>query len=139
MPIGKVEIVGLAELRSALKAADSKAPKALQKANKAVAKRVADKVQQKYSRRYRSVSGKGQRSIRALATATKAQVALGSTGVPYLVGQNFGSRRFRQFMTPATPDYFLFRTWEEERDHTMDTFVDMLDEVLSEAFPKGHI
>lgn len=134
MPVNKVEVHGLADFRRDLRAANKKAPKAFQQTNKKVANNVADKVRSKYSARYLK-TGRGAKTIRALASATKAQVALGSVGAPYVVGQNFGSTRYRQFPPKATPDHFLYATIEEEMPGIHDDYLDILMDTLDEAFP----
>lgn len=57
-------------------------PRDLQKANKGGANLIAEETRRRYERRYTRRSGRGARSIRALATQTRAQVALGSQRVP---------------------------------------------------------
>lgn len=135
MPVNKVQVVGLAEFRRDLKAVNSKAPKAFQQTNKKVASGVADKARGKYSGRYQSRTGRGARTIRALASTSRAQVAIGSGSVPYVVGQNFGSNFYRQFRPKASPDHFLYATIEQEMSGIRDDYLDVLMDTFDEAFP----
>lgn len=136
MPVNKVQVVGLAEFRRDLKAVNRKAPKAIQQTNKRVANRVVDKARVRYSRRYTSRSGKGKGSIRALASASRAQVAIGRPGLPYVTGQNFGSTgRYPQFMPRHNPDLFLYSTIEAESSFIRDSYLDDLMDTFAEAFP----
>lgn len=126
-----------AEMRARLKQAGDGWPKRIQKANKSVAKKVADKAADKYPRHYRRRSGAAQRSIRALASQSKAQVAIGRATVPYAVGQNFGSkRRYPQFAPKAEPDRFIYATVAEEMSAIEEMHGKEIDAVFDEAFPE---
>lgn len=139
MSVGaRITVQGLSELRRGLRAANANAPRLVQVANKKVAQTVAEKAEQRYARRYRSRSGRGATSIRALASQSRAQVALGGARAPYLPGQNFGSfGRYPQFVPKATPDRFLYRTIADERQRIEREYLDVVADVLREAFPHG--
>lgn len=94
MPVNRVLVDGLADLRRELRAASAEAPKALQVANKQVATRVADRARSAYGGEHQAKSGRGAASIRARATQTGASVVFGGPRAPYLPGQEFGARRF---------------------------------------------
>lgn len=127
----------LSDMRRWLRAAGDHLPKRLQQANKAIAQEVADLARAKYRRHYVQRSGDGAKSIRALATQTRAQVAIGSAKAPYGPGQNFGSDRIKQFAPKARPDRFLYATIEAERDEIEEMHGEAVDEVMREAFPDG--
>lgn len=136
MPVNKVEILGLADLRRDLRSANKTAPKALQRTNKKIADRVVDKARGRYRTRYTSRSGKGEGSIRALASATTARVAIGRPSLAYVAAQNFGSMgRYPQFMPRRSPDLFLYATIEAEMPGIRDDYLDVLMDTLREAFP----
>lgn len=128
-----VGVEGLDALRRDLRALDAALPKELQKLNKRAAETVAEQARASYTRRYRQQSGTGAGSIRALATQTKAQVALGSARAPYMLGQEFGSTRYQQF-----PPYnsgqgeFFYPAVREASSDLPDTYADLLDKLVRE-------
>lgn len=126
----------MAKFRAALRKAGAEFPKRLQQVNKSIAVEVADDTRDAYRRsRFRQRSGDGARSIRALATQTRAQVAIGSARAPYLPGQNFGSNRVRQFAPKARPDRFLFATVEKRKPEIEKDHREMVDDLMREAYP----
>lgn len=122
-----------------LRAASRAAPKVVQRENKRFAERVATTTRAEYSRQHPSMSGRGAGSIRPLATATRAQVAIGSGRAPYVLGQEFGSIRYRQF--PAWrgsgpgAGYFLYPTVREELPELREDYLDAVGDALERAFP----
>lgn len=126
----------MAKFRAALKKAGNDFPKKLQKVNKEVAKTVADDTREAYGNYYQRQSGAGERSIRALATQLKAQVAIGNTKAPYVPGQNFGSNRIRRFAPKAHPDRFLYKSVEKRRAKIIEEHSEMVRDLLHEAYPE---
>lgn len=125
-----VRVEGLNEFRRALREGGKELPKELQKVNKAFAADVAGDVRGKYMLAHPSRSGRGAQSIRALASQTRAQVALGSARAPYVLGQNFGSHqgpRKKQFRSVRKPDYFLYRTLEQRDKDLRDDYDELLE------------
>lgn len=123
--------------RAQLKQIDAELPKQLQQANKKIAVDVGDRAREKYQNRYPSRSGRGAKSIRGTATQTRAQVAAGSKRAPYVVGQNFGSKRFPQFPAKRDPDHFIYATVGELNGEIEDLYKDAVDDLMRVAFPQG--
>ncbi|CAB4173418.1 hypothetical protein UFOVP945_60, partial [uncultured Caudovirales phage] len=91
----KIEVYGadgLRQLSRDLSAIDKGLGKELQKVNRAAAETVAEEAERNYERLHPSKSGRGAKSIRSLASQTRAQVAFGSAKAPYIGGQEFGSK-----------------------------------------------
>lgn len=134
---GKIKVTGLRELRRELKAAGEQFPKELQQTNKAV---VTDLIVPGARAKLEGVSPRaGSRAvgtIRALASGTRAQVALGTAAVPWAVGKNFGSIRYRQFPPHlGQDDYALYRTIREKRGEVIERYGAMLEKLTNRAFP----
>jgi hypothetical protein len=140
-----MNIRGLREFRSGLRGVDKDLPKALQRANKKFAQSVTPRVQAAYLRYFDRRSGAAFGSIRALGTQTQAQIAIGRERVPYLIGQEFGSIRYRQFSPWTGPGpgghgsagRFLYPTVREEVPELVDEYYDLLAHELRDAFPEG--
>jgi hypothetical protein len=126
-------------VRAQLRQAGGDFPKRLQQTNKEVAKDVADEGRAEYKRTYTQRSGEGAKSIRALATQTKAQVAIGGAKAPYGPGQNFGSNKLKKFAPKATPDRFLYATVDKRREEIEKQHGEMVDDLMDEAFPKDSL
>lgn len=126
----------LATVRAKLRMAGNGFPKKLQQVNKEIAKEVADETRQAYSSRYQTRSGAGAKSIRALATQTNAQVAIGGGKAPYVPGQNFGSNKIRRFAPKADPDKFLYVSVAKLREDIEEKHGEMVDELMDGAFPR---
>lgn len=92
----KLVVVGLADFRRDLRKLSRDAPRALRRANKVVAQTVAPRVRVAYGQHYTQRTGRTRRAIRAVATQTKAGVRIGGKRRPYMVGQEFGSKKFKQ-------------------------------------------
>jgi hypothetical protein len=126
----------LASMRAKLRTAGQEFTRRLQRANKAVAEEVARKARELYKAHYTQRSREGAKSIRPLATQTKAQVAIGSAKAPYGPGQNFGSNKLKRFAPKADPDRFLYRTVEDRREEIEEIHGEAVDEVMRDAFPE---
>lgn len=136
MADARLVIEGLSDFRRDLRRASKDAPKALQKANKAVAERVTPAVQAAYSARYTTRSGRGRRGIRAVATQTSAGIRIGGARVPYLIGQEFGSLRFRQFFPwTGKQGRFLYPTIRGLSSEITDIYWDEMDKAFANPFP----
>lgn len=141
--MGDIQVTGVEGLRDLardLKRVDPVLAKKLQQANKTAASHVADEGTRRYSAQYERRSGRGAGSIRALATAQRAQVAFGSDRAPYVAGQEFGSNEFRQFYpwTGKAPGgkgsmgRFIYPAIRSEADDLPGIYADLLDEALGE-------
>lgn len=126
----------MARFRAALRKAGAEFAKRLQKVNKHIAQVVADDTREAYGNRYQRQTGAGERSIRALATQLKAQVAIGNARAPYLPGQNFGSNRIRQFAPKAHPDRFLYASVAKRKASIEHDHREMVTDLLHEAYPE---
>lgn len=141
----RTNVDGLRELARELRDADPKYAKRLQVANKSIAETIASRARTRYEHLHKSQSGDGASSIRALATAQRAQVAFGSAKVLYLAGQEFGSyggpgkEQFPAYVPSASGrggrGYFFFPTLREETDDLPELYLKELDEVLRPIFP----
>ena len=69
-------------------------------------------------------------SIKGKATQTAATVKAGA-GVPWFMGHNFGSIRYRQFPPKASPDYHIYRWIEANREQITGQFYDGIDQALT--------
>lgn len=134
---GGVRVTGLKELRSELKKADAGFPKQLQKANKKVAELVAEGTRAAFS----SMGGSAPKvapKVKALAQQTRAQVRVGGgagVGAEVAMGNLWGSRRFPQFPPPKPGGYALFPTISDKDNEIVDVYGDLIEELLSKAFP----
>jgi hypothetical protein len=75
-------------------------------------------------------------TIRALASQTRATVALGAARVPWALGSNFGSLgRYKQFPGQADPDHALYKAIESQRERVIEEYGDMIERLTDRAFP----
>lgn len=131
-----IRLRGLRELRRELKALDREWQKQLQKVNKAIAEEVAERTRS-------NLAGMGGSAklvvptVKALAGQLRAQVKAGGKGssVGELVagGNLFGSNRYKQFPPPGL--YGIYLALSQMKDDLEERYLDMLDELLSRAFP----
>ena len=116
-----IEVKGLRKFRSDLRAMGTEYRKELDRELKKSVKPIADDAKARYRRAHpKRRGGRGsQRGIRAVAGAGKVRVILGSTRYPYLLGQEFGSFRYRQFPARKKGGYYF---WPAIRSGTNDLF-----------------
>lgn len=140
----RIDIEGLRQFRTALRASETASPAALRKANKRVAEDVVLPEVERRAEGQRSPQGRwghvALNTIRALATQTSASVAIGNnTTAVYALGKNFGSLRFRQFLPfgGGDPDYALYSGIGATRAETIEEYGEMIDELAHDAFPDG--
>ncbi len=132
----RVNVVGLRELRNELKAIDGKAQKGLQKANKRAAAEVIvpaarHLAEGRHNPRWGS---EAIGTIRALASQTRAQVALGSAKVRWAAGHEFGSIKYKQFPPSIgyrAGGYALYAAIDQEQDKLIDVYADLLEELAA--------
>lgn len=139
----RIDVEGLKDLRRALKAAEDATPAALRAANKSVAEVVVLPEVRRRAEGDNSPPGRWGHvalgTIRALATQTSASIAIGNnTTATYALGKNFGSIRYRQFLPwgNGDPDYALYGGIGATRARTIETYGDMIDTLLRDAFPQ---
>lgn len=131
-------VEGLRDLARDLKRVEPALAKKLQRANKAAAEHIASAARGRYVAKHPSRSGKGAASIRGLASQSRAQVAFGSARAPYVVGQEFGSNRFRQFSPwsgkgpggRGSEGNFVYPAIRAEAEKLPEIYADLLDEAL---------
>ena len=137
----RIDVEGMKAFRSELKQLGPELPKALQKLNKSFAERVATKAQSAYGGLHPARTGKGRRSIRGLASQQRAQVAIGSPSVPYMLGQEFGSGRMPRFPPRSggggRDGYFLYPTITAEIPNLTGDYLDAVAKLSHAAFPGG--
>jgi hypothetical protein len=143
-------VTGLEELRKELKRAGDEFPQQLRDTNFAVADRIVVPVARRKAYAVRALVPTGKRhrtdkghwadfpmSIRALASQTRATVALGSNRKKdaWIVSENFGSATKKQFPRLEHPDHALYAAIEETHDKIISTYSGMLGELTRKAFP----
>lgn len=149
----EVYIAGLKELRAQLKRVDADLPKQMQRENKAFAQRVVPKVQSAYTAAYPKANSKSRpnrrrkntvNAIRAVATQTSSGVRIGGARYPHMVGQEFGSYKFKQFAPWTGPGpggrgsrgRFLYPTVRGEVPRVIQRYrSEVMDPLFARAFP----
>lgn len=139
-----VDVEGLKELQRELRRLDKSWGKELRQANKEVASTVViPDVKTQAAQPLMNVKGnptrlgsKGVGSIRATATATKAQVAVGKAKLGHVMGHVFGSNKYPQFPAWRKGGYIVFPVIREKRTEIMGAYESMIDELTKRAFPK---
>jgi hypothetical protein len=130
VPVDRVEVDGLAELRSQLRQfADRDLPKALQRANKAAAETVAEAARRRAPER----SGALRKSIRATASQTGSFVREGNAKVPYASWIDFGGRvgRNRSVSRPFMKGgRILYPAFAERRSAVVDAYDDVIVDLI---------
>lgn len=146
-------IPGLRQFRNELRKMESSLPKELQRANKAFAERLVPAVRSEYAKHYPKPGRREQRrkragrtidQVRARATQTTASIAIGGARYPHMLGQEFGSNRYKQFApwTGSAPGgrgsagRFLFPTIREETPQLLDEYGEVMSSVAAGAFPQ---
>jgi len=124
-------VEGLTDLRSALRAADPKLTKELQKVNKETAIEVATDARTEYAAIYQQDTGRHAAAIKATATQTKAQVSLVDKGNSIgLLGQEFGGG-YPQFPDHDNGGQFFYPSVREAIPRAEDRYLDALGEVAA--------
>lgn len=150
----RVEVSGLAELRSALKAIDSKLPRELTKAHRKVALAVVDDAQEEMAGLSTPKADEAAQGIRPRASQKGAAVALLGAN-PFIRSTEFGTLMHHVFGrempvammkrpvfgSPTTEGYAFYPTLRTflASPRFEDTYYDALDQVYAAAFPKGHL
>lgn len=137
--MAEIEVVGLKELRSALRKAGPQFPKELQQANK----RAVNEILVPEGKRLASQRGHPRpgsaviASIRGTASQSRATFNVGGARVPHAMGHNFGSTgRYKQFPPKREPDYFMYAAIENKGDEFMEAYAEVIDTVSRVAFPE---
>ena len=131
-PKFQIQAEGLRDIAAALADAPARMDKELRQANKrAMEKAVVPHVQRGAPRR----SGNLAKSVRGLATAKRAQLAVGTPSkVPYAGPINFGwpARNIR-------PQEFIYAGIAKAEDQILDIYVEELDDVARKIAPHGKL
>lgn len=103
----------------------------------------ATRVRARYREYYPTDSGAGVASILPFATGNRAGISIGGARAPYMIGQEFGSNRYRQFFPWTGPapagvgsfGRFLYPQLREDRDELIQGLADRLFDIVAVAFP----
>ena len=139
-----IRIEGLNDFRKGLRKIDGALGKRIGQINKATGEKVASKARSAYSNFYTVRRGRVPKSIRASAAQSSVKLTLGRESVPYALGQEFGSNKYRQFSpwAGAAPGgggkgRFFYPTIREETPGLVKEYLEALDDVAKGAFPRG--
>jgi len=129
-----IKVKGLTGFSRALGALAPDYKRALPRALKAAAQPIAQDARRRYSARYQRRSGRGEGSIRVLAS-TRVTLAAGSARAPYIPAQEFGSTQIKRFAPRAPGGKFLYPALAAGRDDLIDEVDRALEHVARRAFP----
>lgn len=105
----------------------------MQDASEAAAKRSAAAMRARYTSRYSRKSGRAAGSFKSTG-GKEPTVAFGGSSVPYMLGQNFGSGRYRQFPRRTSPDHFAFSAVRAETKSIAGVYGKAADSAMDKAF-----
>jgi hypothetical protein len=138
----KVRVEGLREVQKALRSADKELAKLLGQRQKKIAADIVNKAESEAQSRG-GAAGKAARAgaYRAVSDQRAAKVELQGDRFPYVLGGEFGAKRFKQFepwrgnrfTDPLGQNvgYALFPVLRKERDHIINQYDEMIDDLLS--------
>ena len=139
-----IRIDGLDDFRKGLRKIDGALGKRIGQINKATGEKVASKARATYSNFYTTRKGRVPKSIKSSAAQREVKISLGRESVPYALGQEFGSNKYRQFFPWTGPSSkggsagrFFYPTIREETPGLVKEYLEALDDVGKEAFPRG--
>jgi hypothetical protein len=138
----RVEVHGLKDFRRELKRLGPAWPKELRQANKDAAEIVARTARRRAPRGPHEGGGRVvpiHLNIRALASQTKGQVAVGGARSPhgpvYEFGGSIGRRGDTGARTQVRAQPFLHPALAEEQSRVVEVYGDAIDRITSRAFP----
>lgn len=148
-----IRVKGIRDFARALGAFAPAYKREMTRLNRDFATRVAATARAEYGRHYPKAGAKDRRrrrsrsvtGIASRASSTSASIALGASGRHWLIGQEFGSNRYKQFApwTGPAPEgggsagRFLYPTIREETPKLVEEYGDALQNVARDAFPDG--
>lgn len=156
-PAAAIQVSGLKELRSALRKASDTFPDKIKDMNFAVVSEVLLPEVKAEAAALTITTWRGKQfhlpqkaidSIRALRQQKSAILAMGGAAVPYLAGDEFGSAggktnkggHVTQFGAwrgnGPGGGYFVWPSIRKERDAIQTKYLELLDALLAEPFPK---
>jgi hypothetical protein len=74
-------------------------------------------------------------TIRPLAGATRATIAVGRASAPETMGHEWGSSRFRQFPRRKEGGYHTYPAIQRKMPEILRRYMSALDDITREAFP----
>lgn len=139
----RVDVQGLREFRRELKKLDGRFPKELRAINKRAADMIVPPARRNAGASRPNQAGGTARggsklvgTVRALASQSRAHVAMGGARVPWARGTEWGSSgRYRQFPARSSDGYVLYPAVKEMLPAIRAAYGDMVDQLLREAFP----
>lgn len=90
----------------------------------------AESMRARYNQIHSPVSGRASGSFRSAGD----RLMFGSARVPYMLGQNFGSTRYRQFPARKDPDHFAFSTVRKGTETIQKMYDAAMTDSMEEAF-----
>jgi hypothetical protein len=141
MPSAAVEVDGLRELRRDLKRAGAQFPKELRAVNLKTAEVVAAEVRRLAPKGPHQGGGTVRpivASVRALASQSRAQVAVGGARTPHAAVHNYGGTIPRFNSTARTtilPYPYIEPAIDAKTDEVLAVYDEALDRLLRRAFP----
>jgi len=133
--VAELKVIGLRELRRGLAHADAALPKELQRLNKSIAAELVPEARAAMAGHSPRAGSRAIGTIRALASGTRAQIAGGTAAVPWYMGHEWGSIRFRQFPGKQPEGYALYPTVQRNMPRIVEKYTRLLGELTKEAFP----
>lgn len=138
-----VQIEGLNEFRRALKAADAALPKEMAAANQRLGQRyfVPEARRRATGRTNPRPGHKVIDSIKASRVQSGVVVQMGRNSIPWAVGHEFGSNRYKQFPARSgrfgrgNAGYFFYPAVRATMGKIRDAYGDILDGLMAKAFP----
>lgn len=133
---------GLKELRAALQGFDPALARQLTTVNKTIAQAVVTGARARGGALTHPRPGhEALGTLKATAGQLSASVKYGDTGVPWALGEEFGSIRYHQFPpwrgNGTSAGYFLWPTIRDELPRLFDAYDEMIQSVLAQVFPAG--
>ena len=138
---------GIKKFQRELRQVGKEWPRELRKTNKAVAEEtVLPEARRRAAESRPSAAGgttrlgsRGERSLRAGAQQRKAFVKGGGARVPWFAGHEWGSSgQYGQFpqRSGVSPGFIIFPVIKERQTQIQETYMRMLDDLASRAFPE---
>lgn len=131
-PDVEVKVVGLVELRKALKQVSTELPKEMKTGFKAIAQSIASGAQDKMP----SISGKAKGSIKPRASASGASIVFGGSAAPYEPFLDFGGKvgRNKSVVRPFIKEgRYLYPTIKEKNTEIMEAVDKLITKVAESA------
>lgn len=120
-----------AQFRKELRAAMAAMKPKLVEASALAADWSSEQIRKRYNALHTRRSGAGVGSIRVLGNTA---VAFGSQRAPYMLGQNFGSTRYKQFPARVDPDHFAFSVVRAGTPTIQKMYDAAIEDVMEEPF-----